>query len=80
MEIKERPICRQTIVKNKLRPNVVDGIWDRNSCLDNGKFSHMSDGMRIQMHKMILEGHWGEGIIIAKKKDWDEKYYNVGRS
>ncbi len=61
MHIKERPRCRKVIVERGYRPYLVDREWDGLHCVDpDGRRTGMSDGLRLQMKKMILEGYWGE--------------------
>lgn len=58
--IKERPLCRKTILNRKLSPFLVNGTWDgRRSVNPEGTRGWLSEGMRRQMRKMILEGVWG---------------------
>lgn len=58
---RERPRCRRAILARGLRPYLVDGQWDgRRALCPDGTHSHLSQGMRQQMQKMIGEGHWSE--------------------
>lgn len=56
---KERPRCRKAIIKANLvpypHPEAWDGCWAFD---DNGENVMLSDGMRAQMRKMIVEGYW----------------------
>jgi len=58
---KERPRCRKVIIGVGLRPLVVNGKWDgRSSSYTDGREAYISDGLRKQMKRMIVEGCWSE--------------------
>lgn len=74
---KERPLCRRSIHKKKLRPYVENGIWDGVTfCTANDPQGHfgMTDGMTAQMRKMAEEGVWGE-IRIVRNLWYTGEYY-----
>ncbi len=59
--IRERPKCREFIVRHRYRPFLVDGKWDGHSvCKRDGSRVTLffSGEMRKQMRKMIAEGYW----------------------
>lgn len=57
---KERPKCREGIVKAGLRPNPDVENWNGETALDpNGREIFLSPGVRTQMRRMIKEGYWG---------------------
>jgi hypothetical protein len=63
---KERPRCRKVIIEAGLRPLVVNGKWDgRSSLYANGREAYISDGLRKQMKRMIVEGYWSETTTPA---------------
>ena len=58
---KERPRCRQVILKHRLRPNERDGKWDGFSArTPEGEWVHLSEGLAKQMRRMMAEKHWSE--------------------
>jgi len=57
---KERPKCRESIIRLRLRPNPDVESWNGETALDeNGREVFLTPGVRTQMRKMIREGHWG---------------------
>lgn len=56
---KERPKCRKQIIKHNLVPYPDPDAWDGIQAFrDDGEPTFLSDGMRAQMRKMIVEGYW----------------------
>ena len=74
MNTKERPNCRETIIRAGWRPNPQPEVWDCKSALspDGGEIS-LTPGLRKQMGKMLQEGYWGKTISIRKIKESDEE-------
>ena len=64
--LRERPRCRSMILRLQLRPHLnAQGLWDRRAI--SGEVISLSEGMRIQVKKMILEGCWPE---IGPRNVW----------
>ena len=58
----ERPRCRKQIIAGKLRPYIGElGFWDGFTARDpSGRKVFLSDGMKLQMGRMLREGYWPE--------------------
>jgi hypothetical protein len=69
IEIRERPVCRKAILRMRLAPSLVDGVWDgKHAVHADGRRSLMSDGMRREMRRMIEEGVWGP-ITTSRRRE-----------
>lgn len=67
MNTKERPNCRETIVKHGLRPTPAPETWNgKTAVLGSGREISLTAGLRKQMGKMIQEGYWGQPLSIRK--------------
>jgi hypothetical protein len=76
-------MCRQAIHKGKLRPYVENGVWDgMTHCRDDDPQGHfgMSDGMLLQMKKMVEEGEWGDIKIEPHLHFTGDRYVPSGWS
>lgn len=64
---KIRPQCRAAIIKMKLYPVVVDGVWDGRVVRQEGNENDrmfMSVGMLVEMRRMVeIEEYWGPIVI-----------------
>jgi hypothetical protein len=60
--VRERPGCRRKIIEGKLRPFIGErGFWDGITALSpEGREVSLSDGMELQMAKMLREGYWSD--------------------
>ena len=56
---KERPRCRRVIIEHQLTPYPSVAAWDGCSAFDRGRRTFLSDGLKVQMRRMIVEGYWG---------------------
>jgi hypothetical protein len=63
MSVKERPQCRKLILERRLSPYPSHMEWDGLQAIDEtGERSHLSEGMRRQMARMIWQGLFGDFI------------------
>jgi hypothetical protein len=60
-------INRRGIVDLGIEPLVIDGFWDRRSCIgQDGKGRVVPEVLRKEVERMLLEGYWGDGIEIIE--------------
>ncbi len=61
VEIKERPVCRNAILRMGLAPLLVEGVWDgRHAVHADGRRSSMSDSMRRRCAKWLRKVSGGQ--------------------
>ena len=82
---KERPKCREVIIRDSLRPFIDEclGFWNGFQALQpNGMKIFLSVGLRRQMGKMLREGFWPELLdaeMNAQAKEARHEYQRLGR-